>query len=171
MPSGRSMAETYGNFSSTGLSNVSAGVILTAVQIKLQRPEKLRPSPLKYWLICGPIYVLYKLTTGLAVGVAATGEQVVTSGLLRLMWPMMTLIMAVIMFGRKIRPQMVHPQHPAFHCGHSGGQYGCREFLRSEYSEDHVRGCLLAKPFVSGVLHCLGPVLQPEPEDRRRCGL
>ena len=31
---GRSMAETYGNFSSTGLSNVSAGVILTAVQIK-----------------------------------------------------------------------------------------------------------------------------------------
>ena len=98
---GRSMAETYGNFSSTGLSNVSAGVILTAVQIKRSGLKSYGQAPLKYWLICGPIYVLYKLTTGLAVGVAATREQVVTSGLLRLMWPMMTLIMAVIMFRKE----------------------------------------------------------------------
>ena len=51
---GRSMAETYGNFSSTGLSNVSAGVILTAVQIKRSGLKSYGQAPLKYWLICGP---------------------------------------------------------------------------------------------------------------------
>lgn len=52
---GRSMAETYGNFSSTGLSNVSAGVILTAVQIKRSGLKSYGQAPLKYWLICGPM--------------------------------------------------------------------------------------------------------------------
>lgn len=100
---GRSLAETYGNFSSTGLSNVSAGVIMTAAQIKRSGLKSYAAAPLKYWLICGPIYVIYKLTTGIAVGIAATREQVVTSGLLRLMWPMMTLAVAVVMFRKENR--------------------------------------------------------------------
>lgn len=98
---GRSMAETYGNFSSTGLSNVGAGIIMMVSQIRRSGLKSFRQAPLHYWFLCGPIYVIYKLTSGIAVGVAITREQVVTSGLLRLMWPMMTLIMAVCMFRKE----------------------------------------------------------------------
>lgn len=98
---GRSMAETYGNFSSTGLSNLGAGVLMTAAQIRKSGLKSYSQAPLRYWLLCGPIYVIYKLTTGIAVGVAATREQVVTSGLLRLMWPMMTLVIAACMFRKE----------------------------------------------------------------------
>lgn len=98
---GRSMAETYGNFSSTGLNNLGAGVIMTAAQIRKSGLKSYSQASLRYWLLCGPIYVIYKLTTGIAVGVAATREQVVTSGLLRLMWPMMTLIIAACMFRKE----------------------------------------------------------------------
>ena len=95
---GRSLAETYGNFSSAGLSNLGAGVIMTAVQVKKSGLRSYARAPLRYWLLCGPVYVVYKLTTSIAVGIAATRDQVVTSGLLRLMWPMMTLVVALIMF-------------------------------------------------------------------------
>lgn len=98
---GRSLAETYGNFSSVGLSNLSAGVIMTAVQVKRSGLKSYAQAPLRYWLLCGPVYVVYKLTTNIAVGIATTREQVVTSGLLRLMWPMMTLMVAVIMFRKE----------------------------------------------------------------------
>ena len=76
---------------------------MTAAQIKRSGLKSYAAAPLKYWLICGPIYVIYKLTTGVAVGIAATREQVVTSGLLRLMWPMMTLAVAVVMFRKENR--------------------------------------------------------------------
>ena len=62
---GRSMAETYGNFSSTGLSNVSAGVILTAVQIKRSGLKSYGQAPLKYWIIWGHIYVIYNMSLSL----------------------------------------------------------------------------------------------------------
>ncbi len=95
---GRSLAETYGNFSSTGLTNLGAGIISTAVQLKTTGLKSYRKAPLRYWLICGPLYVIYKLSTNIAVGIAATREQVITSGLIRFMWPLMTLVLAVIMF-------------------------------------------------------------------------
>lgn len=100
---GRSLAETYGNFSSAGLSNLCAGAIMTAVQVKRSGLKSYAQAPRRYWLLCGSIYVIYKLTTSIAVGIAATREQVVTSGLLRLMWPMMTLVVTVIMFRKENR--------------------------------------------------------------------
>lgn len=100
---GRSLAETYGNFSSAGLSNLGAGVIMTAVQVKKSGLRSYARAPLRYWLLCGPVYVVYKLTTSIAVGIAATRDQVVTSGLLRLMWPMMTLVVALIMFRKEYK--------------------------------------------------------------------
>lgn len=98
---GRSLAETYGNYSATGLSNIGAGIISTAVQIRRTGLRSYRKAPLSYWLLCGPIYIIYKLSTNIAVGIATTREQVVTSGLLRLMWPLMTLVVAVLMFRKE----------------------------------------------------------------------
>ncbi|HIU78254.1 MAG TPA: EamA family transporter [Candidatus Avilachnospira avicola] len=95
---GRSLAETFGNFSSTGLTNIGAGIISTIYQIRKTGIESYKRAPLRYWLTCGILYVVYKLSTNLAVGVAVTREQVVTSGLIRVMWPLLTLIVAVIMF-------------------------------------------------------------------------
>lgn len=98
---GRSLAETFGNFSATGLANLGAGVITTIAQIKKTGLRSYAQAPWRYWALCGPIYVIYKLTTNISIGIAATREQVVTSGLLRLMWPMMTLVVAVIMFRKE----------------------------------------------------------------------
>lgn len=98
---GRSLAETFGNFSATGLSNLGAGIISTVAQIKKTGLKSYARAPWRYWLLCGPTYVIYKLTTSISIGIAATREQVVTSGLLRLMWPMMTLVVAVIMFRKE----------------------------------------------------------------------
>ncbi len=95
---GRSLAETYGNFSSNGLNNLGAGVLSTVTQIKRSGIKSYKKAPLSYWLICGPLYIIYRLSTNLAIGIAETREQVVTSGLIRLMWPLMTLVVAVIMF-------------------------------------------------------------------------
>ena len=98
---GRSLAETFGNYSATGLGNLGAGIISTLVQIKKTGLKSYARAPLSDGLLCGPIYIIYKLTTNISIGVAATREQVVTSGLLRLMWPMMTLVVAVIMFRKE----------------------------------------------------------------------
>lgn len=95
---GRSLAETYGNFSSNGLNNLGAGILSTVTQIKRSGIKSYKKAPLSYWLLCGPLYIIYRLTTNLSIGIAETREQVVTSGLIRLMWPLMTLIVAVIMF-------------------------------------------------------------------------
>ena len=98
---GRSLAETFGNYSATGLSNLGAGIISTVVQIRKTGLKSYAQAPWSYWLLCGPIYIIYKLTTNISIGIAATREQVVTSGLLRLMWPMMTLVVAVVMFRKE----------------------------------------------------------------------
>ena len=55
---GRSLAETFGNYSATGLGNLGAGIISTIVQIKKTGLKSYARAPLSYWLLCGPIYII-----------------------------------------------------------------------------------------------------------------
>ena len=97
----RSLMEAFGNFSTSGLSNLLGGLISTGVQIKSTGLKSYGKAPLRYWLICGPLYIIYRLSTSIAVGISATREQVVTSGLIRLMWPLITLVLTVLMFRKE----------------------------------------------------------------------
>lgn len=97
----RTLSESLGIFTAGAITGVLAGILSLAAQAKKKNLSDLKHAPSRYWMVCLPLYILFKLSTDLSVGIARTREQVVTSGLIRLMWPLMTLIFVVILFKKE----------------------------------------------------------------------
>ncbi|NMA07444.1 MAG: EamA family transporter [Ruminococcaceae bacterium] len=96
---GRTLTESLGIYTSNALICILGGLIGLVFQIKNKGIIAIfKDTPNMYWALCMPLYVIYRISTNIALGIATTREQVVTSGLIRMMWPLLTLVIAVIMF-------------------------------------------------------------------------
>ncbi|MEA5050771.1 MAG: EamA family transporter [Oscillospiraceae bacterium] len=150
---GRSLAESLGNITSTAITCFCGGAIALFAQIRTRGRASFGHAPLKYWLICMPTMVLYRITVSLSIGIAQTREQVVTSSLIRQAWPLMTLIIAVIMFRKENKvskwfiASVLVCLCGIFIANASGSDYSVRGILAN--MQDALWPCLLA--FISSV--------------------
>ena len=65
-----------------------------------------RALPRIYLIGCGVLFIGYMLFLFLAVGLAGNDQQVLEIGLLNYLWPTLTLLLAVVLLGKRARPTL-----------------------------------------------------------------
>ena len=98
----RGLTEGLGLFTAGALPNLIAGALVLLHKAKTVGLGGLRETPKAYWLACGLTFLAFSIAVNLSVGLAYTREQVVTSGLLRLIWPVLTLILTIPLHKKRV---------------------------------------------------------------------
>jgi len=100
----RSLTEQLGTFTSAACIYCLAGALGSAVLLarKAGRAE-LRRLPRLYLLGCGGIFVAYMVCLYVAVGLAASRQQVLEVALINYLWPSLTLALSVPLLGNRAR--------------------------------------------------------------------
>ncbi|HAU5602934.1 TPA: drug/metabolite DMT transporter permease [Citrobacter koseri] len=68
---------------------------------------KISAFPRKYLIVGGLLFVAYELCLSLSVGFAGSGSQAIEVSMVNYLWPSLTLLLAVITDGKKLRPLML----------------------------------------------------------------
>lgn len=100
----RSTAEALGPVTAAASAcAVSGAVAAITLAISCERRRRIGGLPRRYLLGCGALFVGYMLLLFLAVGRAATRQQVLEVGLVNYLWPALTLWLSVALLGRRAR--------------------------------------------------------------------
>jgi len=65
------------------------------------RATRIMQLPAKYLIGCGTLFVAYMLLLFLAIGWARNRQQVLEVGLLNYLWPALTLVLSLVLLGKK----------------------------------------------------------------------
>ena len=85
--------------------SLASGAIGTAIVIARPRERaRLRSLPLRYWAVCGSLFVLYTVAYNLGVGLAGDNRQLLVFGMLNYLWPVLTVALSALIFRRRVRP-------------------------------------------------------------------
>ena len=98
----RGLTEEMGTFTAGAIANFLGGVIMLLYKKKTMGLQGIRETPRAYWLACGICFVAFSITVNLSIGLAYTREQVITSGLLRLIWPLLALILTIPLHKKRV---------------------------------------------------------------------
>jgi drug/metabolite transporter (DMT)-like permease len=100
----RSLSERLGPLTAaTAVYAISGALGLGALLLRGRWRPLLERGSRRYLVGCGSLFVAYMLFFFLAVGKATGREQVLELGLLNYLWPVLTLLGAVVLLGRKAR--------------------------------------------------------------------
>lgn len=91
----RMLTEDLGAFAAGMFISLFGGIIALIKKQFTTGYENIKTVHKNYWIICATSYMLFTVTSNLAVGIARTREEVISSGIFRLLWPLMTLIMTI----------------------------------------------------------------------------
>ena len=101
----RSLSEQIGVFSAAGYSYFLGGTIgMILVITKRSMRTRLRAVPIKYYMSCGLLMLIYNIAIYLAVGLSSNRQQVLGVTLLNYLWPSFILIFTVTILQRRTRP-------------------------------------------------------------------
>lgn len=101
----RNLGEKLGAFTSAALVSTIAGCIAIVYQIITNKGfESLKKIPLNYWLICGPLYVIYTTCSYISISLASTREQSMIVVLIKFLWPLLTLLLTIPVLKAKSSP-------------------------------------------------------------------
>ena len=100
----RSLSEQLGPITAAAAVYCVAGFAALAV-IAFRRGWKtwLREIPRIYLIVCGVLFIGYMLFLYMAVGLAGNDQQVLEVGLLNYLWPTLTLVLTVVLLGKRSR--------------------------------------------------------------------
>jgi len=100
----RGLTENLGVMTAGALPNLLSGTAVLLFKAKMTglRAKDIRETPRAYWVLCGLMFLAFSITVNLSVGLATTNEQVVTSGLFRLVWPLLALILTIPLHKRRV---------------------------------------------------------------------
>lgn len=104
----RTLGESLGAFTAAAVTSIIAGLLAIIYQmVKGGGLKKLMRAPLRYWLVCGPLYVFFIYSSYISVCMAKTREQVMIVVLIKLLWPLMTLVFTVPVLKAKASPWLI----------------------------------------------------------------
>jgi drug/metabolite transporter (DMT)-like permease len=84
------------------LMSLASGVIGSAFILSRKRERALLGTlPLKYWTVCGGLFVLYAVAYNLGIGLARDGRQILVFGMLNYLWPVLTVVFSTLIFRRR----------------------------------------------------------------------
>ena len=98
----RGLTEELGVFTAGAIASGLGGGIVLLYKAKTVGLRGLKETPRAYWLACGIPFLAFALTVNISVGLAYTREEVVTTGLLRLIWPLLALIFTIPLHKRRV---------------------------------------------------------------------
>lgn len=91
----RTLGERLGAFSSGALVNILSGLLGLGILWKQGMLQPLSKISKRYLLTCGPLYVLFVLTSHVPTVMARTREQVVIMVVIKNLWPLFTMLMTI----------------------------------------------------------------------------
>lgn len=94
----RSVSERAGPVGGAALIYGAGALCLLA----LFRPPPARLFAPRYLLVGGGLFVLYELMLSLSVGLAVSREQALVVGLINYLWPLLTVLCAVLLNGERL---------------------------------------------------------------------
>lgn len=98
----RILSENWGVFTTGMLTSFIGGIIAVIYKFLTTGFHSLRTINKRYWIFCGISYMIFTVFSNLSVGISRTHEEVIISGMFRLLWPLMTLIFTVPIQGAKV---------------------------------------------------------------------
>jgi drug/metabolite transporter (DMT)-like permease len=98
----RSLSEQVGSLHAAAAVYGIGGLVGLVSFLRIgRRRQHILHLPIKYLLGCGALFVGYMLLLFLAIGQAENREQVLEVGLLNYLWPVLTLLLSVVLLGKK----------------------------------------------------------------------
>jgi drug/metabolite transporter (DMT)-like permease len=97
IPLSRSLTEKLGSFHTAGLACFIGGSLPVLYYLSVHRSQfwtLLKFSP-KYLLICGTTFIFYLVSLYIAIGMAASRQQIVEVGLINYLWPTFILVFSI----------------------------------------------------------------------------
>lgn len=102
----RMLSENWGPFLTAGAVGLLGGTVGVLVDLREGNWKRIAKAPVAYWLVCLPLYLLYRLCAILSISVAATREAALVAGLFLDLWPLMTLLSVLIVFRQRPNRQI-----------------------------------------------------------------
>lgn len=104
----RSLSERVGPVTAgSAVYCVSGTVALVSFLRRVRSRRQILQLPVGYVFGCGALFVGYMLLLFLAVGWARSRQQVLEVGLLNYLWPVLTLLLSLVLLGKKANRLLV----------------------------------------------------------------
>lgn len=103
----RTLAESLSTFTSGAIVNLAAGILMLIYRQMTCPLCPIRKTQPRYWLLCATTFIAFTLLCNIAIGLSATREIAVVSGLIRAMWPMAALLLNIPIGKAKARPALL----------------------------------------------------------------
>lgn len=98
----RSLSEQVGPVTAAAsVYSVSCIAALIPLMCSRQRRQQILRLPIKYLVGCGALFVGYMLVLFLSIGWAENRQQALEVGLVNYLWPTLTLVMSLMLLGKK----------------------------------------------------------------------
>ncbi len=98
----RSLSESLGAVTaSAAVYSIAAVAAVVELLLRSRKRKQIRQLPTQYLVVCGSLFVSYMLLLFLAVGLAANHEQTLEIGLLNYLWPALTILLSLVILGKK----------------------------------------------------------------------
>ena len=98
----RSLSEQIGPVTAAAaVYSVSGAAALFSLLRNSSKRRRILSLPVKYLLGCGTLFVVYMMCLFLTVGRAENNHQVLEVGLLNYLWPVLTLLLSLLLLGKK----------------------------------------------------------------------
>ncbi len=104
----RSLVEQLGPMTAASCIFLLSGVLgCSFLAVRGWTPRKLLRLPALYLLGCGALFVFYELCLYLAIGLAASRDQVLVVGIINYLWPGLTLVFSLPILRKRAGPFLV----------------------------------------------------------------
>lgn len=101
----RILGENLGIFTTGMIISLTGGCFALVYKGIRGELHNLKIVDKRYWIICGGSFVIFGITSQLAVGLAVTRAEVLSTGIFRLLWPLMTLLTMIPICRAKVNKQ------------------------------------------------------------------
>lgn len=98
----RSLSEQLGAVTAAASTfSVSGLVAIASLALRSGTRQQIRQLPRTYLIGCGTLFVCYMLLLFLGIGLAQNHEQVLEVGLINYLWPVLTVVLSLVLLGKK----------------------------------------------------------------------
>ena len=109
IPLSRSLTEKLGSFHTAGLACLIGGTLPVLYYLSTYRSRfrsLLNFSPRYLWL-CGSCFIIYMVSLYVAIGTAASRQQIVEVGLINYLWPIFIFIFSIPILKNRASPWLI----------------------------------------------------------------
>ena len=104
----KNLSSSLGAFTAASLVNIIGGILIFGKQLIFDGGMKsFKGAPRNYWIICGTLFVIYTATSYVSMTMVDLQEEIMTLVLIRFLWPLFTLVLAIPILKAKASPWLI----------------------------------------------------------------